>query len=309
MTTRWLELLREPAPAQRLAAFRALVGAFALFYLISRYRGLTSVTTLSHWEFSPVGAAKLLSAPLPAWLVVGALLLALPFGLAFTLGCFYRVTAPIFALLLLWITSYRNSFGMLFHTENLLVLHAGLLALSPAADAWSFDARRGRRVAAGDARYAQVLAMVCALTVVTYFVAGVAKLKLGGLDWLQGEQLRTQVAYDNLRKVELGRSASSLGVWFVRHPNVFPPLACMTLLIELGAPLALLSRRVGLAWALGAWGFHLGVMALMNITFPYPLSWIPYLAFFRLELWPTSPLVRRLRRRPASAQANPPQIR
>jgi hypothetical protein len=297
MSARWLESLREPAPAERLAGFRALVGAFAVFYLIWRSPGLTSVTTLSSWEFSPVGLAKLLSAPLPAWLVVGALLLALPFGVGFALGYRYRLTAPIFALLLLWVTSYRNSFGMLFHTENLLVLHVGLLAFSPAADAWSLDARRGGEAAGRDARYAQVLNMACALTVVTYFVAGVAKLKLGGLDWLQGEQLRGQIAYDNLRKVQLGRSASALGVWFVRHPGVFPPLAVMTLLIELGAPLALLSRRVALVWALGAWAFHVGVTALMNIKFPYPLSWIPYLAFFRLELLASSALVQRLRRR------------
>lgn len=299
MTKRWL--WQEPAPAQRLAAFRALVGAFGVFYLVWRFKGLTSVTSLSTWEFSPVGTATLLSAPLPAWLVVGALLLALPFGVAFTLGWFYRFTGPIFALFLLWVLSYRNSFGMLFHTENLLVLHTGLLALSPAADAFSIDARRGRREPAIDTRYAEVLTMACALTAVTYFVAGVAKLKLGGLDWLQGEQLRSQIAYDNLRKVELGRSASELGVWFVRHPAVFPPLAFMTLLIELGAPLALLGRRVAVVWALGAWGFHVGVAALMHITFPYPLSWIPYLAFFRLELWPDSALVQGLRRRLARA--------
>jgi Vitamin K-dependent gamma-carboxylase len=298
VTTPWLELFREPAPAARLGGFRCLVGAFALFYLVSRFPGLTSVASLSAWEFSPVGAAKLLSAPLPPRLVVGAVLLALPLGALFTLGWLYRVTAPAFALLLFWVTSYRNSFGMLFHTENLLVLHVALLALTPAADGFSLDARRGRVVAVSDPPYAHVLTLACALTVATYFVAGVAKLKLGGVDWLQGEQLRGQIAYDNLRKIELGSGSSWLGIWFVRHPRLFPPLAVLTLVIELGAPLVLLSRRVALAWALGAWAFHVGVAALMNITFPYPLSGIPYLAFFRIERWPSSPWLRRWRGRP-----------
>ena len=37
-------------------------------------------------------------------------------------------------------TTYRSSFGMIFHTENLWVVHVALLATAPAADAWSIDA-------------------------------------------------------------------------------------------------------------------------------------------------------------------------
>lgn len=275
-----------PAPAERLALLRLLVGGFAVYYLVARFQNFVSVGALSSWEFAPVGAAALLDAPLPHWLVQGLVLLALPLGAAFALGFRYAVSAPAFALLLLWVTSYRNSWGMLFHTDNLLLLHVLLLAAAPAADALSLDARRSQRAPGSpDGRHGFALRAVCVLTVVTYVVAGVAKLKLGGLAWLDGEQLRGQIAYDNLRKVELGREASALGVWCVRHRALFPPLAAATLLIELGAPLALVHRRVALAWAILAWSFHLGVAALMNIKFPYPLSFVPYLAFFRLEGW------------------------
>jgi hypothetical protein len=178
------------------------------------------------------------------------------------------------------------------------VLHVLLLAAAPAADVLSVDARRGRsRASAEDGRYGWAVRAVCLVTIVTYVVAGIAKLKLGGLGWLEGEQLRAQIAYDNLRKVELGREASVLGVWFVRHPAFFPPLAALTLLVELGAPLALLHRRVALVWSVLAWGFHVGVAMLMHIKFPYPLSFVPYLAFFRLELWPESKLGAALKRR------------
>ena len=37
-------------------------------------------------------------------------------------------------------------------------------------------------------------------------------------------------------------------------------------------------------------GFHVGVALLMNIKFPYPLAFVPYLAFFRLERWHESKL-------------------
>ena len=88
---------------------------------------------------------------------------ALPFGVAFMLGYRYRWCAPVFAIALLWITSYRSSFGMKFHTENLLVLHILLLAFAPAADACSLDARRGAASLAADARYTHVLLLACAL--------------------------------------------------------------------------------------------------------------------------------------------------
>jgi hypothetical protein len=286
------------APARRLALLRIAMGVFAFGYLASRYVGFTSVATLSARQFAPVGAARLLSQPLPGAAVQALVVGALLFAAAFALGVRYRVTAPLFALLLLWVTSYRSSWGMLFHTDNLLVLHVLVLAAAPAADALSLDARRGRAPAPDDdGRYGWALRTICLVTIVTYVVAGVAKLKLGGLGWLAGEQLRGQIAYDNLRKVELGREASALGVWFVRHPAVFPPLAALTLLVELGAPLALLHRRAALVWSLLAWGFHVGVALLMNIKFPYPLAFVPYLAFFRLERWHESKLGGALRRR------------
>ena len=51
---------------------------------------------------------------------------------------------PIAAALLLWTLSYRNSWGLPFHTENLLVLHVIALALAPAADAWALGAAKRR---------------------------------------------------------------------------------------------------------------------------------------------------------------------
>ena len=52
---------------------------------------------------------------------------------------------------------------------------------------------------------------------------------------------------------------------------------------------------LGMLVATGAWGFHVGVVALMNIWFPYPLFGFAYLPFFEVErAWPR---VRRLFKR------------
>jgi hypothetical protein len=300
MSARWQLPWGEPGSAKRVAALRILIGGFAVFYLLSRFSDFTNMSAMAAWQFSPVGAAVVLREPLPQAAVVATTVVAILLGALFTLGVRYRVVAPAFALSLLWITSYRNSWGMLFHTDNLLLLHVLLLAAAPAADAYALGApprAQGVVDASGVAqvpRYGWAVGALCVITVVTYLVAGVAKLKLAGLGWLEGEQLRGQIAYDNLRKIELGRGPSALGVWFVRHPALFPPLAVLTLLVELGAPLALLHRRAALVWAIGAWCFHVGVVATMSIKFPYPLSFVPYLAFFRLERWEETKLGRRL---------------
>jgi Vitamin K-dependent gamma-carboxylase len=278
-----------PAPPARLALLRIAFGAFATYYLSTRLGPLSNVASLQDWQFEPVGLAWFLARPLPSPVVLGAVVAALALAPAFALGFRYRVVAPAFALLLLWVTSYRNSWGMLYHTDNLLVFHALLLAATPAADTLSLDARRWRqqgRPISTDAehgRYGWVIRALCVVTVIAYFIAGVAKLKLGGFAWAEGEQLRAQIAVDNLRKVMLGREASALGVWMVRHPPVFFPLALLTLFVELGAPLALTHRRAALAWTLAAWGFHVGVLASMDITFAYPLSFVAFLPFFRVE--------------------------
>jgi hypothetical protein len=270
-------------PARRLALLRVFCGAFALVYLLVRASNLLSVTDFEAERFQPVGALALLTQPLPAWLLQSSLGLGIAFGVAFTLGFRFAVSGPAFACLLLGLTTYRNCWGMIFHTENLLTLHVMLLAASPASDAFSLDARRRPPNDEPDGRFGWAVRAMSLVTVVAYVVAGVAKLKLSGGSWLGGELLRAQIAYDNLRKLELGTRVSPLGPWLVQRPGVFPFLAIATLFVELGAPLALRGRRWAAAWVAAAWGFHVGVLLLMSISFVYQLSGVAYLSFFPVE--------------------------
>ena len=122
------------------------------------------------------------------------------------------------------------------------------------------------------------------LLVITYVLAGVAKVRHGGMDWLVGDVLRNQVAYDNLRKELLGSPHSPFGGWTVRYAWLFPPAAVLTTVVEIGAVVALFSSgRAARLWALSAWGFHVMVLALMAISFPYPLSFVAYACLFDVE--------------------------
>jgi hypothetical protein len=289
-----------PMPAARLAVLRCAVGAYALVYLLVRAPSLLSVVHFTAAAFAPVGPVRVLTSPLDGWLVYTSLIVAVLSGVGFSAGAAYRVCGPLFALSFLWVTSYRSSWGMVFHTENLTALQLALLALSPAADTLSVDAQSRKRAASAAApelalpsgRYGWAVRAVCAVTVTTYVLAGVAKLRLAGGDWLDGDLLRAQVAYDNLRKIELGSAHSPLGVWLVLYAWPFRTLSWASLLLELGAPLALLHERLARVWVYGVFGFHVGVLALMAIGFPYQLSFVAYLAFFPLEA--ALPSLRRL---------------
>ncbi len=273
-----------PAPATRLAAVRMLVGTFALTYVFVRLGELWSTANLPATQFAPIGVTRVLAHPIAPEL---ALVIALVTGLlliAFTLGIGFRYVAPCAALGLLWVTSYRNSWGMVFHTENLLVLHVIALACTPAADAWAL---RGGARAPSTIGYGWALKLLAALTAATYVLAGIAKLRLAGMHWLDGELLRNQVAIDNLRKALLGDSIAPLATPLLDHPDGFIVFAIATLVIELGAPIVLLDgrfgARLGRLWALGAFGFHLGVVLMMNIWFIYPLSMIAFAPLFAVE--------------------------
>lgn len=295
-----------PMPAARLALLRITLGAFALGYLLIRAPHLVALTEYTAQQFRPIGLSRILSEPLPHWLVVASLASAVLSGAAFVAGLRFGLSGPAFALGFLWVTTYRSSFGMIFHTENLLAIHLLVLGVSRAADALSVDEeRRGRPAPDPNADYGWPVRALCLVTVLAYFLAGAAKLKLAGGPWLEGELLRRQIAYDNLRKLELGTEVSPLGPWLVRHRAVFPVLAVATMLVELGAPLALVRRKVAQAWVAAAWGFHLGVVLFMSIGFFYQLSGFAYLSFFPLERGWQRLLARRQRRALAQTTTTP----
>lgn len=298
------------APRERLATVRVLTGAFAVVYLVARANVLADFRGFGAHRFEPVGLARVLSAPVAPGVVFGLYLATLALGVAFMLGARFRVTGPLFALSFLALTSYRNSWGMVFHTDNLLVVHLGVLGVVPAAAALSLDARRGRGSVASaattasddDARFGWPLKLLCLLTATSYVLAGVAKLKISGLSWMQGDILRNYIAYDALRKAQVGSIYSPFGAWLVQYAWPFPIIGALTMLLELAGPFSLAHRRLSQLWVLGIWSFHVGVLATMAIAFPYPLSLVAYASFFDCEkLW-SWPLLRKLGLHPAVAR-------
>lgn len=294
---RWLF---QVAPATRLATLRILCGLYATIFLIARSQSFWSVTHLPARQVEGVGILWFMKEPIPATLFHVVFLATIGLGVAFTFGWRFRYIGPAFSLLFLCVATYRMSFGHVIHTEHLIALHLLVIGFSQSGDAYALKTKSEHSVRHDSSSiYGWPIQIMILLTVITYVLAGISKVQHGGWDWLTGDVLRHQVAYDNLRKELLGSAHSRVGGWLVRFAWVFPPIAIATTFVEVGAFVALFSsQKWRWVFAVSAWAFHVGVVLTMAISFPYPLSFVAYAPFFAVEkMWSTKLVTRLLRRR------------
>lgn len=283
------------APAERLSVLRILIGLFALGYLLPRYGMFMRMSDTPAPLFEPVGVAAWLTQPLPTGVFQAILLATLVANVAFVLGWKFRVTGPAFGLLLLFTLCYRNSWSMIFHNDNALVLHVLVLGFTAAADAYSLDKWMDQANpssllwpgATGGWQYGWPVKLICVLTAATYFLSGIAKVAgPTGFDWATGSILRDQIAIDALRKVVLGSSASPAVYSLYNQSLLFMLLGAGTLVIELGAPFALANRRLAVLWAGVTFLMHWGILFIMGITFRYQLTGVMFAPYFKVEYLP-----------------------
>jgi hypothetical protein len=277
--------LAAPVPPARLGLVRVLVGGYTLMHLLSRRRLFRDLVRNRAELFAPVGPVRVLARPVPPPVADALNDATLVSTALFTLGVGGPVAARAHAALLTWTLAYRNSWSMIFHSENLLVLHTLALSAGRAADAMSVAAAlRGGPAPAAHPRYGWPLHLMNGCTAAVYLLAGVAKVAgESGWGWATGDGLRRQVAIDGLRKEVFGSHASPLAYRLYPHRRLFTAMAVTSLAVELGAPLALVDRRLGRLWALGAFAMHWGILAVMGIRFRYQLTGVAFASWFDLE--------------------------
>ncbi|WP_448851624.1 hypothetical protein [Corynebacterium sp. 335C] len=196
-------------------------------------------------------------------------------------GVVHRVTGPANAALQTWTLAYRNSWSMIPHNDNMALMHQVALGIAPSADALSVDAWLRDRTLLPDRAgraYGGAATLMTIGTAAVYLISGVAKVRSPlGWRWAGGRVLREQIAADAVRKEVFGSRAPEAAGRLCRASAPFGVLSAGVLAIELGAPIALLGRRPGIAVAAAAWAMHHGIRRIMGIRFPYNLSGIPYL--------------------------------
>jgi hypothetical protein len=240
---------------------RLVAGYIAVILVVIAPRYLAPMGW-EHERWDPVGPLSLLAGPPPDLMALALWIVSILAAVLVVLDR-RRVHAGLaLGLAFMCFATWRVSWGHVLHTDHLVAVHALVLGIAVAA-------RQPDR---------PVLRLLQWITVVTYVLAGIAKLRASGWNWVSGDVLRNQVAFDNLRKDLLGDPRSPFAA-LVGIGWLWTPLALVSLAVELGAPIALLGRRWAVAWSVAAWGFHVGVLALMAITFAYPLSGIAFAAF------------------------------
>jgi len=297
------------APATRLAALRVLIGGYCVARLLSTAPALLDLAGLPDRQFAPVGILSPLGSPPSGAVVAVALAGTVAAGVAFVLGWRWRLMGPLFAVAFFVLSTYRVSWGHVSHADHLPALHLLLCGLVPAADAWSLDARRRRAPQPSPSgRYGWPIRVLGLLTVVTYVLAGLAKLRYGGWGWLGGDVLRNQIAADALQKSLLGATYSPLVGWVTSHGWILAPAAVVAVVIELAAPVAFVHGRPRDVWVASAWLLHVAIAAVMAISFPYPLCGVAFAPFYDLEkgVAVVGGSARRRGRRAAPVGARPP---
>lgn len=263
-----------PVPADRLRIVSSLTFGYAAAWLVVRGLYIRDVTRLPARRFAGVGLFEIVGRPPAGFVVLVVWLVGVAGCTAVVAGRCVRAAAPIGAAAVWVIATLTSSYGQVFHTEHLLVLQLGILAAAALLE----PVLPGAETSSG-----WPLRLSMGIVVAVYVVAGIAKLRYGGIDWLTGDVLRSHVAADNLRKVLLDDPHSALGGWLAGTAWLWPPIGALTIAVELGAPLALIPGRIRYTWVAIAWSFHVGVMALMWISFPYQLTGVAYAAFLPVE--------------------------
>ncbi len=269
------------APPERLAMSRILVGAFAWVYVLVQAPAILSLRSADAARFEPVGVLAALPAPVPDAVLVSLFVLAAVSGVAFVAGIGFRVVGPAFALTVLFLCTYRSSWGQVLWLENLMVLHLLIVGFARSADALVWPPRPAGSTPSE--AYGVPVRLAALVTVATYMLAAIAKLRITGIEWITSDSLRHHIAAAWVRADLLGLPASPVGRWIVKRNWLFTPFAAVTVLGELLAPLALFGRRLRLGWVALAWLMHVSIAVAMFVVFPYPLLLVAYAPLFDLE--------------------------
>lgn len=281
---RVVNVLRPAAQPIRPAIARLATGAFTTWNNLRRRSMFRKLHAQDASTFTPVGPVRLLRRPLPPNVANALFDAAQATNMLTTLGIAHRVTGPINAVLQYWTLSYRNSWGMIFHNDNTALWHQVILGTSRSADALSVDALVREQTLTPqrfDRAYGGIPTAMNIATCAVYFISGIAKIRSPqGWNWARGSTLRDQIAADAVRKEVFGTKAPEAAAELYNARGFFTLAGIATLIIELGAPAALVNRRAGQLFSVAAWGMHLGIRVIMGIKFPYNTSAVAYIPFF-----------------------------
>ena len=275
---RWNELWFEPWGPENLGLTRALVsGLFLWSHLSWDFSHWLNISD-AFWLPVPLIHALGIDIPSPAFVLVLQRVFFIALSLGF-IGLFSRAAFAVTFLSGLYLFGMRQSFGFVEPAEGHFFIMFGIFAMSRCGDAFSVDSLvrrwRGRnhRIQEKAARgtYSWPVRLMQLLFVSVFFAGGVAKMRLGGLDWIFSDNLALTV-----QVIDLG----PLSHWLAENVLLGQVLSVGALALELLSPLALFSRRARIVIVPCLFFMQIGFAVTMRATFrTFFLTyafWIPW---------------------------------
>lgn len=261
---RTLNWITAPVPYGRIAAFRTLCYLYVL----------ADITLFTNWVYGHAGApgnlymplhiADFLHLPVPTPGLVHALFWALVVlaPLAAT-GLYPRILGTaVFLLFTEWMI-IAMSYGKVDHDRFGFLI---ALAVIP----WIGKARQGDPTltqAGGWALRTTQLAVVS-----TYFLAAIAKLRYGGLQWVTGSTMTRAVM----------RRGTVLATWMLKVPGIFILVQIGIMIFELLSPVVFMVNERLRLWVVAFfYSFH--VVVFLSVTIAFVPHLIALASFLPLE--------------------------
>ena len=261
--SRWLF---RPVPLARIAVLRVIAYLFVPIDVLLTTPWVNAHANVPGELYQPLLIGRVLHLPTPGpwvevlrWVLIATALVA-------ATGRLPRAVGAVVAVLYLeWIV-VAFSYGKVDHDRvGFLVL---LLALATVTT-------RGGEEAAGWAVSVTTLAVVA-----TYFLSAFAKLRFGGLDWVDGATLTRAVV----------RRGTWLSTPLLDHAWVLHAFQYVLLVVELFVSPLLLVRwrdeRIGWLLVAGFYGFHVMTFLTISIVFlPHCVALLVLLPLERIRAW------------------------
>ena len=188
------------------------------------------------------------------------------------LGWRTRFSVPLAAAGYLVMAGILRQYAWFYHTGLLPLYLLIALSLTPCGEGLSLDrwlrVRRGEPVpdaAAATLRYGWPRFFVWTALALPYGFAGLSKLRRGGLDWANADNLKSILLVDTLNPMQFDWGVT---LRLLDAPDaLFFGIGIATLVGEIGYASVLFSRRARLVFPALTLGKHVGIWLLQNVLF------------------------------------------
>lgn len=287
----WNRFWFAPSAPHRLGLCRMLF--FASFYLLYLVRvDLRWYALFPDGFFQPRSFFVWLPSAPPGWETLNGLVTTFELSvICAALGVLTRISTAVSFVVGLYVIGLQFNFGYLHWAHAIVPIVMGVLALAPCGDAWSLDALlwkyRRRQQAKAGGQYHWPVQLVRVIFVTVFFAAGLSKLRTAGLSWVTSDTLRHYMLENQYVFHVNAMQAWSrpLVEWLVGYPLLCRVLAALTLMLELSAPLALVSPAVRLRLIPALFLFQVGNALLLYQDFFFAYLglyafWVPWDSMF-----------------------------